>query len=209
MGARLPLRCTRAAAFSAVCVILAALGHRLAGGAAPVPWTMAAGGGGALLAALALAGRERSATTISLVLMGLQLGLHELFSVASGAASSLTPHGYIGLPSPLPAEGPHPHVQPPGGTSLGMLIAHLTASLITGLWLARGEAVLWSVLRHLGAATRRAGAAAFARLLGAPPYTGRRPLVLPLPAREPRAALGRGTPLHGTVARRGPPLPSP
>ncbi|WP_147268024.1 MFS transporter [Spongiactinospora rosea] len=205
MGARLPLRCTRAAAFSAVCVILAALGHRLAGGAGPVPWAMAAGGGGALLTALALAGRERSTSTISLVLMGLQLGLHELFSFASGAASSLTPHEYIGLPPQPSAADPHPH-EGPGGTGLGMLVAHLAASLITGLWLARGEAVLWSVLRHLGAAARRAGAAALARLLGAPPYTGRGPLAVPLPAREPRAVPGRG-PLHGAVARRGPPLP--
>ncbi|MDF5753911.1 MFS transporter [Spongiactinospora sp. TRM90649] len=211
MRAQLPLRLTRAAAFSAVCVLLAALGHRLAGGAGPVPWAMGAGGGGALLAALALAGRERRATTIIPVLMVLQLGLHELFSLASGASSSLTPHGLLGLDisyGPQPLDAAHGHVPSPGGASIGMLTAHLTASLITGLWLARGESALWSLLRHLAVTARRAGSAVAARLLVGP-LIAEPPPAVRLPADRPRVLPRHGATLRGTVTRRGPPLPRP
>jgi hypothetical protein len=39
--------------------------------------------------------------------------------------------------------------------SVGMLVAHLTAALLTGWWLSRGEAALWSALRGIGAYTMR------------------------------------------------------
>jgi hypothetical protein len=174
----------RAAVFSAVCVTLAALGHVAAGGPGPEPWAPVAGASAVAVLAVSLAGRERSATTVIAVLTGAQLGLHELFALSGGpAAPSLSGHLHDrGL-----------------GESLGMLLAHLTATLITGWWLARGETALWALLRtaahHLGAAFRLLPAAA--SLPAAPPAA--------LPALPPVPVRGL---LRHTVSRRGPPLPA-
>ncbi|MFJ2033804.1 MFS transporter [Streptosporangium sp. NPDC087985] len=183
MDARLPLRLTRAAAFSAVCVVLAALGHVAAGGSGPAPWAITTGTAVVTALATLLAGRERSTTTINVSLAALQLFLHELFAYGDPSGISLTTH---------------PHGQ---GLSegLGMLIAHLTVALVTGWWLARGEAALWALLRSAG---RRLGR--MLRLLPAPATPGPRmgavfPPVAPAPA--------RGV-LRHTVSRRGPPLPA-
>ncbi|GAA2393126.1 hypothetical protein GCM10010404_58020 [Nonomuraea africana] len=180
MRANLPLRLTRAAVFSAVCVLLAALGHVVAGGDGPPLWALGLGGGAVMALALALSGRERSAATINLTLLGLQAGLHELFGLGSGGGAVLTlTHGHgSGL-----------------GESLGMLLAHLTATLITGWWLARGEAALWSLLRRLG--HRLIG------LLPPPPTIS----VRQAPVRAVRRVTGCGAVLRHIVSRRGPPLP--
>ncbi|WP_285777068.1 MFS transporter [Microtetraspora sp. NBRC 13810] len=187
MRARLPLRLARSAAFSVVCVALAALGHGLAGGTGPAAWAVAAGGTVVMLLATATAGRERSAAVISVGLIATQLFLHELFAL-DGSTASLSTHlhgGGSGL-----------------GESVGMLAAHLTATLITGWWLARGEAALWSLLRRLGSAvTRRLGA--LLRRTGSAP----RPLP-PVPAAGRRPAASPAAVLRHTVIRRGPPLPA-
>ncbi|MEO3794625.1 MFS transporter [Nonomuraea sp. B10E15] len=179
MRARLPLRLARTAAFAAVCVTLAALAHVLGGGAAPAPWTAALGLAGVSALGLALCGRERSAPTINLVLVGAQLGLHELF--AGEGASYVSVHG---------------HAQGGLAVGTGMLLTHLTATLITGLWLSRGEAAIWSLLRRIG----------------------RRLVLLLAPAAAPSArpaapiVRSRVVPLQPgfrhCVARRGPPLPA-
>ncbi|SFI66983.1 hypothetical protein SAMN05216275_104225 [Streptosporangium canum] len=183
MHARLPLRLTRAAAFSAVCVMLAALGHLAAGGSGPAPWAMATGTATVTALAVLLAGRERSTATISVGLSAMQLFLHELFAYGDPSGISLTAH---------------PHGQGLG-EDLGMLVAHLTATLITGWWLARGEGALWALLR---AARGRLGATL--RLLPCPvapaaPARAAVPAVVPTPARAV---------LRHTVSRRGPPLPA-
>ncbi|MFC4008840.1 MFS transporter [Nonomuraea purpurea] len=181
MRAQLPLRLARTAAFAAVCVALAALAHVMGGGAAPESWAAGLGLAGVSALGLALCGRERSTGTITLVLTGAQLGLHELFA-GEGEAYVLV----------------HGHSQGEGGLAVnaGMLLTHLTATLITGLWLARGEAALWSLLRRAG-----------------------RRLVVLLPRVAVPAAL-RAVPVVFTrtvppqpgfrhcVARRGPPLPA-
>ncbi|GIH96227.1 hypothetical protein Psi01_68570 [Planobispora siamensis] len=190
MRARLPLRLLRAAAFSAVCVTLAVLGHVAAGGSGPEAWAVAAGVSATMTAAAALAGRERSATAVGVVLGTAQLLLHELFAFGDPAGISLALH-------------PHERGL---GEDLGMLLAHLTATVITGWWLARGETALWSLLhaagRHLGSAGHRL-AAAF-RLLAVPA----RPAA-PAPT-APSAAGPVRVPvlLRHTVSRRGPPLPA-
>ncbi|WP_271217198.1 MFS transporter [Streptosporangium carneum] len=182
MRARLPLRLTRTAAFSAVCVTLAALGHLAAGGSGPEPSAVVAGGVVVTAATAALAGRERSTTTISVFLSAMQLFLHELFAFDDPSGISLAVHAHGGGL----------------GENLGMLVAHLTATLITGWWLARGEAVLWALLRAAG---RRLGATLLPLPLPAVPTPRRAvlPAVAPAPARGP---------LRHTVSRRGPPLPA-
>ena len=104
-----------------------------------------------------------------------QLGLHELFGADSTGYVISHPHGR-GL-----------------GDAAGMLLAHLTATLITGWWLARGESALWALLRRLGhrLALLRPGA---------PRRPAGRAMVLVRPSRRPL--------LRHCVARRGPPLPA-
>lgn len=178
MRAHLPLRLARTAAFAAVCVTLAGLAHILGGGSAPAPWTAALGLAGVSGLGLALCGRERSAGTINMVLIGAQLGLHELF--AGEGASYVLMHG---------------HTQGGLAVNAGMLLTHLTATVITGLWLSRGEAAIWSLLRRLG---RRL-------LLVAP-------VAVPVPPADAPIVYTRVVPLgpdfRHSVARRGPPLPA-
>ncbi|MET8142749.1 MFS transporter [Sphaerisporangium sp. NPDC005288] len=190
MRARLPLRLARSAVFTVVCVGLAVLGHRAAGGTGPATWAVAGGSAGVTLAATLIAGRERSPRTIIGFLIAAQVVLHELFGASGGAGSPLSLHVSHGQGL---------------GAGLGMVIAHLTATLMTGWWLAQGESALWSVLRRMG--TRAlVGLSRLLTLLGGDPAallprpTGRGPRRLaPPPAREA---------LRHTVTRRGPPLPA-
>ncbi|MFF3437514.1 MFS transporter [Streptosporangium sp. NPDC002721] len=182
MRARLPLRLMRAATFSAVCLALAVLGHVAAGGSWPRPWAVAAAGAAVMAMAALLAGHERSMVTINGGLAVLQLSLHELFALGDAA----------GIPPP------HPHVRGLG-ENLGMLVAHLTATLITGWWLARGENALWVLLRSAG---RRLGA--MFPLLRPPDVVAspRGPAYAPVTPVPARAVL------RHSVSRRGPPLPA-
>ncbi|MFC4530659.1 MFS transporter [Sphaerisporangium dianthi] len=189
MRARLPLRLVRSIAFTVVCVGLAVLGHRAAGGSGPASWAVVAGCAGVVLAAVLAAGRERSPRTVIGLLLAAQVVLHQLFGASGGAGSPLSLHISHGQGL---------------GAGLGMVIAHLTATLITGWWLAQGESLLWSVLRRVGTRAVRRLSRLLA-LLGAdaahlPPPAGRAPLRLtPSRARHD---------LRHTVSRRGPPLPA-
>ncbi|SDJ75559.1 MFS transporter [Nonomuraea jiangxiensis] len=178
MRARLPLRLARTAAFTAVCVTLAALAHVLGGGSAPEPWVAGLGLVAVFGLGLALCGRERSTAAINVLLVIAQLGLHELFAGEETAYVSVHEHGQGGL-----------------AINLGMLLTHLTASVITGLWVARGEAALWALLRRLG---RRLVLLA--------------PVVVPAVRPAVPVVLTRVVPLppvlRHSVARRGPPLPA-
>ncbi|MEV0199578.1 MFS transporter [Nonomuraea sp. NPDC050691] len=200
MRARLPLRLARTAVFSAVCVVLASLAHVAGGGTAPAPGTAALGLGAASVLALALAGRERHPLTINLALVAAQAVLHELFSAGG-------PTGYVAV---------HLHGSPAAGVSLavdagapagpglavdaGMLTAHLTATLLTGWWLARGEAALWSLLRRLHDG--------LGRHLGRVLLAGVFP-ALPSARQAPPVVRVRAVPLDPALrhcqARRGPP----
>ncbi|WP_033324199.1 hypothetical protein [Actinomadura atramentaria] len=189
-------RAARAVVFATVCVALAASGHAAAGGDAPPLRALTTGFGGALLLALALAGRERSLPTIAGVLVGGQYALHCVFSGA--AAGGMLGHH----PAPVAAPVPMDH-----DTRPSMTLAHLAAALVSAWWLRRGERAVW------GLARRAAGAARPARLLGvlaavleaisarlAPPPSPWAVLdVLP-----PRAV----SELRHDVVRRGPPAVS-
>lgn len=178
MRARLPLRLTRSAAFAAVCVSLAALAHVAGGGSSPAPGVVVLALAGAFGLAVLLSGRERSTGTINGALLGAQLGLHELFGTSLGPADAVSGHAQ-GL-----------------SVGTGMLLAHLLATLVTGWWLARGEAALWSLLRRLG---RR--------------LTVLRPLPQVPPVRHAvpyffLLAVPVAAAVEHSVSRRGPPLPA-
>ncbi|MFC4585977.1 MFS transporter [Sphaerisporangium corydalis] len=190
MRARLPLRLTRSAAFTVVCVTLAVLGHRAAGGSGPATWTVAAGAVAVSVLTVLLAGRERSPQTVIAFLVGTQVLLHQLFGLSGVTGSPLGVHLSHGQGL---------------GADIGMVVAHLTATLITGWWLARGEAALWSLVRGLGALAM-SRLRHLVVLLDDEGVSGPgRPV-----ARAPRRlGLGRARrELRHTVSRRGPPLPA-
>lgn len=139
MDANLPLRIARSAVFTVVCLILAAAAHWFAGGATPAPRVLLFSGLVIMTITVALAGRERSPETVIGLLLAGQVFLHVLFDATE--PSGAFPRGGRIL-SDLP--------QHELGVSAGMLIAHLTAVLLTGWWLSRGEAALWSLLRGIG-----------------------------------------------------------
>ena len=143
-------RLSRAAAVACATVWLAAAAHTTAAGSLPDPLILAAVLALALLPAVALAGRKISAPAMLAVLSAGQVALHEAFDVLSVSAS--TP------PLPTPVTG-HVHVlgalSAPGaggqasGHTATMLFAHVLATVVTALLLARGEAALWALLAWL------------------------------------------------------------
>lgn len=82
------LRLLRAAVFSAVCVMLSAIGHAWASGAGIPPWALLAGWVGVLGVVAPLAGRERSLPGIAATLLGGELGLHLLFSLGQSSTTA-------------------------------------------------------------------------------------------------------------------------
>ncbi|MBD0710309.1 MULTISPECIES: hypothetical protein [unclassified Streptomyces] len=74
-------RLLRAAVFTAVCVVLSALGHALAACAGIAPWALVAGFLGIFGITVLLAGRERSLGFVVATLTGGQLTLHVLFGL--------------------------------------------------------------------------------------------------------------------------------
>jgi hypothetical protein len=179
MSATLPFRLVRAAAFAAVCLGLGVAAHVFAGGSVSAP-SAVGGWAPVFLAALAVSGRERTPVVILPLLAGLQVGLHVLFSLAHATSHvEVTGHGHSGLV--------------PG---LGMLVVHGMAVGLTSLWLARGEAALWAMLRRLGVRLRL-----LLVVYTDPAYTS----FLPSCAAEP--AILRSAILRHAVSRRGPPGP--
>ncbi|MFJ6517816.1 hypothetical protein ACIQJ4_06025 [Streptomyces filamentosus] len=74
-------RLLRAAVFTAVCVVLSALGHALAACAGIALWTLLAGFLGVFGVTVLLTGRERSLGFVVTALTGGQLALHLLFGL--------------------------------------------------------------------------------------------------------------------------------
>ncbi|MGW2143478.1 MFS transporter [Nonomuraea bangladeshensis] len=133
MPAGVMFRLLRTTAFAVVCCGLSAFAHLLGGGRVTALMAVAALAV-SFVAAMPATGRERGGPAVFLLLAGVQVALHLLFSFA--------PPGLPGVP------GGHAHSGLVPG--VGMLVSHGLATLMTALWLARGEAVLWALLRHLG-----------------------------------------------------------
>ncbi|MEU9372308.1 hypothetical protein AB0D94_00765 [Streptomyces sp. NPDC048255] len=103
------LRLVRTAVFTAVCVVLAAVGHALASCATVPWWTLGIGFLAVFAAAAPLAGRPRTLPAIAGGLAAGQLGLHTLFGLGQHGAAAA-------------------QAQPPAGaadTSLAALAAQL------------------------------------------------------------------------------------
>jgi hypothetical protein len=192
MHANLPLRLARSTVFAVVCLTLACVAHWFAGGASPTPQVLLSGGLVVMTITAALAGRERSPGTVVGLLVAAQAFLH--WSL-----------GRVDMPVSLPLLGHGPGSLPQEhglSVSVGMLVAHLTAALLTGWWLCRGEAALWSVLRGIGAYAMRHLAVLLALL---------RQDVTPAPGApsmraEPAICPACDRVLRHVVVRRGPPV---
>ncbi|WP_427893408.1 hypothetical protein ACQHIV_11095 [Kribbella sp. GL6] len=121
-------RAARAAMFAATCVLLAGVGHVLMSGAMLPWWTLPMAFGWIGITAWILADRERGVPFVVVSTLVAQGALHLVFTLAQ----TMAPMG-------------HMH----GGTSYGMVGAHLAAAVLCGLWLAYGERAAFSVLRSL------------------------------------------------------------
>jgi hypothetical protein len=179
--AALPFRVLRAAAFAVVCLGLGLGAHVLAQGM-PDAESIGLGLAAGFAAAVPLSGRERTLGTILPLLAGVQVALHLIFAMGHAApvADAAGGHGHGGLTP-----------------SLGMLAAHAWAAALTAIWLARGEAALWRLLRGL--------AVRLVRLLIAPPLPGYARPIVPRVDRE--RPLREAPPRH-VISRRGPPSPA-
>lgn len=176
MSASVPFRLLRTSVFAVVCLALG-LGAHLFGGGTVSADVLAGGLVAAFAVAYPLSGRERSFGAVLSLLGGLQVAMHVGFSLAHAAAPVETPaHGHSGLV--------------PG---LGMLVAHLWATGLTALWLARGEALFWAVLRRLAVRLL----AVFRPVAAWTPF---------LPARTAEPPALRSAVLRHVVSRRGPPV---
>lgn len=127
-----PLRLARALVFSAVCVILASVGHLTASGSLLDPWAVGIGFLGMLGFSVIFTDHERSLPTIVGGLLGGQFTLHALFT-----AAQLEEH--------------HPVVRGAVDTdfSPAMISAHVLAAVLSAWWLWRGERSAWALARRL------------------------------------------------------------
>jgi hypothetical protein len=193
MTASPPFRLARAAVFAVVCLGLSVAAHRLAGGSVTPPVAVL----GLVLAfgaAAGVSGRERSLAVILPLLVGMQAALHVLFSLSHAPAVHEVlghAHGALGH-TPAGMDGMAASGLAPG---LGMLVAHGWAAGLTALWLARGEAALWALLRGL---TVRLCRVLIVR--ASPVHEPVAVVEAPEPGRLRSAALAFAVP------RRGPPL---
>ncbi|MFE5862848.1 hypothetical protein ACFQ77_20185 [Streptomyces virginiae] len=88
------LRLIRAAVFTAVCVVLSAIGHTLASCATVPWWSLCLGFLAVFAVAASLAGRRRTLPGIAAGLTAGQLGLHAMFGLGQhGAAAAQAPAG--------------------------------------------------------------------------------------------------------------------
>ncbi|MFD6419982.1 hypothetical protein [Streptomyces sp. NPDC060194] len=186
---RSPLRALRAALFAAVCVALAGTGHSYISGHDIPLHGLAAAFGLAAAGAWCAGGRERGVPAIGAGMLAVQAGLHLLFGGAQQQAHHHAP-GEYGAPA-MSME-----TAATGGA--GMFTSHLVAGALCTLWLARGEAAFFQLLRALDSF-------AFTplRLLltRAPVPALACPALPAAPARPPL----RGVLLAHAVHRRGPP----
>ncbi|MBN0047429.1 hypothetical protein JS756_25655 [Streptomyces actuosus] len=173
------MRPVRAVLFAALCVVTTALGHTLMSGEFLPWWAVGLAFAAVVPGGWWLTGRERAALTVVGSTVAAQALLHLLFVAASrpvpvgdGAEAtsgaccsgmpgtmSLSPMGMT-MRHGMPTGGSGPLPGPSGsgfvsavthGGSVGMLLAHVLAAALCGLWLWRGEAAVHRTGRTLAA----------------------------------------------------------
>jgi hypothetical protein len=197
-SARGALLWCRAAALALVTLLAGTLAHLGAAGLLPPPLAMAALlGGGTVLAAPFLRAEASAPRLVLLLVLGQAL-VHTVLTALAGHHQEAAGHlGRAGHSHR--AGGPEwlEHLTSDlSGTHALMAVAHAAAAAVVGLWLARGERALWSLLRHVGHALLPR----VRRVTGPTPVGRAR--VVPAPAvRRPAGLLALTTELR----RRGPP----
>lgn len=162
--AGLVLRWVRALVLAAVVLPLGATAHGAAHGRLPSLGVMA--GLLMLVAAMVtpLLRRELSATRVVGLVVGGQVFVHAVLTTVlatarpaatSGTAAAMPAHTHVsglghGTQSAADASRAALAAAALPGGALGMVLAHLAAALVVGLWLAVGEHALWAVLRVAG-----------------------------------------------------------
>jgi hypothetical protein len=175
-----------------------------------------------VLALAPLAGGSMSPTQVAALLLGGQGLLHVVFQLRGGSAAGAMPAscaaamGAAAVPSPTSTHVLGSHLMtPPGAASQGfamppgngglavMLLAHLAAAIVAGVWLAAGERLFWTLLalaaRPLVDGWRTVREVARDRVAtvgGCPRF---------LPGVGPRGGLHGSGWAVGVVSQRGPP----
>ena len=165
------LRFGRASLLSAVCVVVGTVAHLSAGGLLPGPVGMVALVVVGALAVAPLLGRQLSKLQVVALLMGGQTVVHLALTALAGhqgqGGAQPSPTPTFAAPRPTTRGGslfeqvmPTQHGTPLrtpdlvthliddlSGPHALMAVAHLVAAAGVGLWLARGEEALWTVIR--------------------------------------------------------------
>ncbi|MGP4001967.1 hypothetical protein [Streptomyces sp. 8N706] len=206
-------RHARAAVFAAVCVVLAAAGHAWTSGRhIPLPTLIAAFATTGAAAWLA-AGRQRGLLPIGTGLLAVQAALHAIFDDGQWSVQPHKAHDMAGTAAATGMDAvrgvtgtaggpgaPLAHTGAAGHSPEVMLVAHVLAAVCCALWLWRGEAAFFRLLRCLGAF-------AFTPLRLLLAAAELRPAPRPVRPRFRPAAAGPGRSLllAHVLSRRGPP----
>lgn len=147
METSLVLRAARAAAFAAVCVLLAVFGHAL-GSQSALPAATVAEAWCALSAlACCATGRERGLPAIAGFMLATQALLHPWFQTAQVARPAARCVAVVDLPSGLSVPALCGGGAPGWALNSTVLAAYLLAALACAWWLRRGEAAVFAVAR--------------------------------------------------------------
>lgn len=149
-----PFRLPRSAAVAAVILALATGGHALAGGQLPPTPIMAACTALVLLGVVLVTRWKLTATALAGILCAGQWMLHTAFSALSEtppAGPGPVPHLHTAAAAGAGMAAAHelPHSHLPADLDPPMLGAHILATLVTAVLLARGEAALWALAAWL------------------------------------------------------------
>ena len=139
-------RLARAASFGVATLTLAAGGHVAAGGGLPSMTILAILAVPVTMAAMALAGRRCGPVLLLASMAGAQVLLHEtLKALTAQAPGDMASQISAGSAS---AMGGHAMAHA-DGWSATMTAAHVVATVVTALLLARGEQALWQLVSRL------------------------------------------------------------
>lgn len=145
MAAAAPFRLVRSSMIAASALSLASAAHTVVGGGLPEPLIFLAIAALTLLTCTFFSRWKLGALSILSLLAVSQLALHqcfEWFTMGSMPNPPQQDHHHNALILPLSSELPSHSVDSAG---VGMLAAHIIATLVTALLVARGETALWAL----------------------------------------------------------------